>query len=70
MGFSPPALPKAPPPPPQPPSLAGELSAKAPTPRFGNASGSLGGTFITGPGAMSNIPGSTGQSGLKTLTGQ
>jgi hypothetical protein len=69
MGFmKPPSIPSAPPPPPTPPSLASSLSNR-PRNTFGSGKGSLSGTFITGPNALGNMPGSFGQSGLKTLLG-
>lgn len=71
MGFLTPKVPNQPPPPPQPPSLASTL-ANRPRNTFGMGKGSLGGTFITGPtgNPLANLPGSSGQSGFKTLLGQ
>jgi len=71
--FKAPKIPSAPPPAPQAPSLPALLSNKART-VFGQGRGSAGGTFLTGPigggsNPMGNVPGSTGQSGMKTALG-
>lgn len=73
MMFKPPKIPASPPPAPTAPSLPAMLGNRAKT-TFGAAKGSLGGTFITGPvgggtNPMGNMPGSTGQSGMKTALG-
>jgi hypothetical protein len=71
--FGAPKIPGAPPPAPTAPSLSAALSNQVRT-TFGQGKGSLGGTFITGPvgggsNPMGNVPGSTGQSGMKTAVG-
>lgn len=73
MGFGTPKIPSAPPPAPSAPSLPAMLSNRSRT-SFGSGKGSLGGTFITGPvgggtNPLGNVPGSTGQSGMKTALG-
>jgi hypothetical protein len=68
--FHTPKIPNAPPPAPTAPSLPAILSNRSRT-MFGQGKGSLAGTFITGPtgNPMGNVPGSTGQSGMKTALG-
>jgi hypothetical protein len=68
MGFGMPKIPQQTPAP-QAPSLPSTLSS-ASRMKFGSGAGSLGGTYITGPTGMNNLPGSTGQSGMKAMTGQ
>lgn len=69
MGFMTPKVPNNPPPPPTPPSITAGLKQQRTA--YGQGQGSLAGTFLTGPAGnpLGNLPGSTGQSGMKHTLG-